>query len=132
MACSHTDPLEFAVSGSAEGQPSKIKIYSLSPLDYKISLKRNVDLGDASEGVYDLVYGYDGKYLYRATSGALYRTDLGTFEESKIETSAGLKDFRKVRVTAKDEVMAASTANNQLVILRTTPSQSQPHFSATQ
>ena len=51
----------------------------------------------------------------------MYKIDLGTWEEFKINIPSEYTDFRKIRVTNKEDIIAVSTNTSQLFVRKTIP-----------
>ena len=80
-------------------------------------------LSDLDETVTSITYSGSGTYLYRSGSKQVYRNNVNEpyAEEIIIAAKDELKDFVKIRVTQKDDVLGVSTKLKQLHLVKFVP-----------
>ena len=76
---------------------------------------------DPDETVNGLTYSASGAYLYRCGSVKAYKCNMNTYTEEALPIRAGLKDFVKIRVSKDEKVIAVSTKDKSLYMLKFTP-----------
>lgn len=122
VACSPSRSLEFSAGGSnTQGQESKLKTYSIHGVTNGIQVDHEYVLQNPNEAVNSIVYSTSGAFLYRAGSVGLYKTNVNNYEEVTIQTVEGLKDFMKIRVSLKEDIIVVSTKDLTLYTIKFVP-----------